>query len=157
MAPNARVAATVTNINVYFHLVSRGKHWKLKHLLHLYKLVGWRCLAGDLWQPASCQISPSSGKTEGHGRLGSLDHRLHMVCAESADGKFSSTSKMVTDQIAMLNSAYAAARFRFTLSNVIKHVNKNWYVFTARCAMQYIVGVPALPAHMYGWSGAFDW
>jgi protein tyrosine phosphatase len=35
---------------------------------------------------------------------------------------------MVTDQIAVLNSAYASARFRFTLSNVYKHTNKNWCV-----------------------------
>ena len=33
---------------------------------------------------------------------------------------------MLTDQIAVLNSAYASARFRFTLSNVYKHTNKNW-------------------------------
>jgi hypothetical protein len=59
-----------------------------------------------------------------------FDHRLYMLCSESADGKFSSTSKMVTDQIAMLNSAYASARFRFTLANVFKHVNKNWCVVT---------------------------
>ena len=53
-----------------------------------------------------------------------------LQCAESADGKYSS-SKMVTDQIAMLNAAYASARFRFTLSDVYKHLNKNWCV-TAR-------------------------
>ena len=46
-----------------------------------------------------------------------------MCCA---DGKFSSTGEMVRNQIAVLNSAYATAQFKFTLSGVTKTTNRAW-------------------------------
>ena len=38
MSPNARVAATVTNINVYFHLISPGE-WLTLRLLSMSNVL----------------------------------------------------------------------------------------------------------------------
>ena len=118
------------NINTYFHLISAGAP-SSPHIACL------PCPPG----PGPAGVADvdmtvalmQCMRWQQHGRRGpsAAPAKRSRVSGEScpfcsADGKFSSTGEMVRNQIAVLNSAYASAQFKFTLSGVTKTTNKAW-------------------------------
>ena len=119
------------NVNTYFHLISAGAPFN-PHIACLPCPPGpgpagvadidmtVALMQFMLWQQHGRRDPSAAAAAKRSGVSG----ESCPLC--SADGKFSSTGEMVRNQIAVLNSAYASAQFKFTLSGVTKTTNKAW-------------------------------